>query len=61
MCYFITDDGIELTEEEVNKILSLFPFFDSKEDINLMTPMELEEILSGRRYSLYYHDEVHGY
>lgn len=61
MCYFVTVDGIPLTEEEVNKILSLFDCFDSLEDLNLLTPMELEEILSGRRYSLYYHDEIHGY
>ena len=50
---FVTDDGIILTEDEVCRVMSAVGCFDSSEDLNLLTPMELAEILSGDRYSLY--------
>lgn len=50
---FITEDGVILTEDEVCKVMTSVGCFDCSEDINLLTPMELKEILSGDRYSLY--------
>lgn len=49
---FVTEDGYCLTEDEVCKVMYAVGCFDSSEDLNLLTPKELEEILSY---------EIHGY
>lgn len=54
-------DNFYLTEEEVNTVVSHFECFDRPEDVNVMTPIEIKEVLSGDRYSLYYRAEIHGY
>lgn len=55
---FILDDGFHLTEKEVDIVFYRIGCFDSLEDLNLLTPKEIKEILD---HNPYYRAEIHGY